>query len=100
MNHVNELRNILTSLHVIGKQGMKPSFDDWSTFHDKVAERAEAALESLEEITKQLKEIENTADTSGKCIITADEEITSMSKLRDYYGAKFMQIKKLAKREN
>lgn len=39
-----KMRAALTLLQQLGEEGMKPSYDSWLTFHDKVAQIAREAL--------------------------------------------------------
>ena len=40
-----ELVAALEQLATLGEQGMRPEFDEWLAFHDKVAQVARAALD-------------------------------------------------------
>ena len=42
---VKRLEEALRNLVKLGKEGMKPDYNEWLTFHDKVAQVAEQALE-------------------------------------------------------
>ena len=41
------MREALEKLAIMGEQGMKPSYHEWLTFHDKVAQIARAAIPML-----------------------------------------------------
>lgn len=99
-----QVRDILNSLKTMGNQGMSQNYNEWLSFHEKVAQRASHALDmldyvgkDLEHLESKLKEIANEADTCQKCIVTSDEGANSMEKIRKYYGLKFFEIKKMAR---
>lgn len=41
---IDPMRNALRQLQTLGKEGMKPDYQEWLTFHDKVAQIAATAL--------------------------------------------------------
>lgn len=41
---IERMRGALTKLAELGEQGMEPSYSEWLTFHDKVAQVARDAL--------------------------------------------------------
>jgi len=43
----DELAAALLALAVLGEQGMKPDYNEWLTFHDKVAHVAREALSKV-----------------------------------------------------
>lgn len=48
-DEIERLRSVLLELETLGKEGMKPSYTEWLSFHDKVAQIAHCALEPSSE---------------------------------------------------